>query len=214
MQYAIANKWATDDPFLGKRFKRTVADREALTEPELKRVMELDLKGFPRLEVVRDTFVFCCFTGLAFIDIQTLKRSDISTDAEGNMWIRKKREKTDELSVIPLLEVPRKLIEKYKEHPKVMLEGVVLPVISNQRNNAYLKEIADLAKINRHLTSHIARHTFATVSLNNHVPIETISKMLGHADIKTTQIYAKMLESTVYEDMAVMRDKFDCVMMN
>lgn len=96
----------------------------------------------------------------------------------------------------------------------MMLEGVVLPVISNQRNNAYLKEIADLAKINRHLTSHIARHTFATVSLNNHVPIETISKMLGHADIKTTQIYAKMLESTVYEDMAVMRDKFDCAMMN
>lgn len=130
------------------------------------------------------------------------------------MWIRKKREKTDELSVIPMLEVPRKLMEKYREHPKVMLEGVVLPVISNQRNNAYLKEIADLAKINRHLTSHIARHTFATVSLNNHVPIETISKMLGHADIKTTQIYAKMLESTVYEDMAVMRDKFDCVMMN
>lgn len=214
MQYAIANKWATDDPFLGKRFKRTVAEREALTEVELKRMMELELKEFPRLEVVRDTFVFCCFTGLAFIDIQTLKRSDISTDAEGNMWIRKKREKTDELSVIPLLEVPRKLIEKYKGHPKVMLEDVVLPVISNQRNNAYLKEIADLAKINRHLTSHIARHTFATVSLNNHVPIETISKMLGHADIKTTQIYAKMLDSTVYEDMAVMRDKFDCVMMN
>ena len=188
-----------------------------MTEAELKRMMELELKEFPRLEVVRDTFVFCCFTGLAFIDIQTLKRCDISTDAEGNMWIRKKREKTDELSVIPLLEVPRKLIEKYKCHPKVMLEDVVLPVISNQRNNAYLKELADLAnlaKINRHLTSHIARHTFATVSLNNHVPIETISKMLGHADIKTTQIYAKMLDSTVYEDMAVMRDKFDCVMMN
>lgn len=191
-----------------------MADREALTEDELKRMIELDLKAFPRLDVVRDTFVFCCFTGLAFIDIQTLKRSDISVDAEGNMWIRKKREKTDELSVIPLLEVPRKLIEKYKEHPKVMLDGVVIPVISNQRNNAYLKELADLAKINRHLTSHIARHTFATVSLNNHVPIETISKMLGHSDIKTTQIYAKMLDRTVYEDMAVMRDKFDRVMMN
>ena len=80
MQYAIANKWATEDPFLGKRFKRTVAEREALTEAELKRMMELELKEFPRLEVVRDTFVFCCFTGLAFIDIQTLKRSDISTD--------------------------------------------------------------------------------------------------------------------------------------
>ena len=214
LQYALANKWISEDPFSGKRFKRTKAERTFLTEPELQRMMALDLKAFPRIETVRDTFVFCCFTGLAFIDIQTLKRSDISTDAEGNMWIRKKREKTDELSVIPLLEVPRKLIEKYKGHPKVMLEDVVLPVISNQRNNAYLKELADLAKINRHLTSHIARHTFATVSLNNHVPIESISKMLGHADIKTTQIYAKMLDSTVYEDMAVMRDKFDSVMMN
>jgi site-specific recombinase XerD len=214
MQYAIANKWTTEDPFLGKRFKRTVADREAITEAELKRMMELDLKSFPRLEVVRDTFVFCCFSGLAFIDIQTLKRNDISTDANGNMWIRKKREKTNELSVVSLLEVPRQLMEKYKGHPKVMLEGVVIPVISNQRTNAYLKEIADLAKIERHLTTHLARHTFASVSLNNHVPIETISKMLGHSDIKTTQIYAKMIDSTIYEDMAAMRDKFDCVMMN
>ena len=151
-------KWASEDPFLGKRFKRTVADREALTETELKRMMDLDLKDYPRVEAVRDTFVFCCFTGLAFCDIKSLKRSDITTDAEGRMWIRKHREKTGELSVIPLLDVPRRLIEKYRNHPKVLLEGVVLPVISNQRLNAYLKEVADLAKINRHLTSHIARH--------------------------------------------------------
>lgn len=214
MQYAIANKWATDDPFLGRRFKRTVADREALTEAELKRMMDLDLKDYPRVEAVRDTFVFCCFTGLAFCDIKSLKRSDITTDAEGNMWIRKHREKTGELSIIPLLEVPRRLIEKYSDHPKVVFEDVVLPVISNQRMNAYLKEVADLAKINRHLTSHIGRHTFATLSLSNHVPIESISKMLGHSDIRTTQIYAKMQDKTVYEDMATMRQKFDCVMMN
>lgn len=156
----------------------------------------------------------CCFTGLAFCDIKSLKRSDITTDADGNMWIRKHREKTGELSVIPLLDVPRRLIEKYSNHPKVMLGGVVLPVISNQRMNAYLKEVADLAKINRHLTSHIGRHTFATLSLSNHVPIESISKMLGHSDIRTTQIYAKMQEKTIYEDMASMRQKFDCVMMN
>ena len=111
MQYAIANKWATEDPFLGKRFKRTVADREALTEAELKRMMDLDLKDYPRVEAVRDTFVFCCFTGLAFCDIKSLKRADITTDAEGNMWIRKHREKTGELSVIPLLDVPRRLME-------------------------------------------------------------------------------------------------------
>ena len=214
MQYAIANKWATEDPFLGKRFKRTVADREALTEAELQRMMDLDLRAYPRVEAVRDTFVFCCFTGLAFIDIKTLKRSDITTDDNGKMWIRKHREKTGELSVIPLLEIPRRLVEKYSEHPKVMMENVVLPVISNQRMNAYLKEVADLAKINRHLTSHIGRHTFATLSLSNHVPIETISKMLGHSDIKTTQIYAKMQDRTIYEDMATMRRKFDYALMN
>lgn len=172
------------------------------------------LTTLPRLDLVRDTFVFCCFTGLAFCDIKSLKRSEITTDADGRMWIRKHREKTGELSVIPLLDVPRRLIEKYRNHPKVLLEGVVLPVISNQRMNAYLKEVADLAKINRHLTSHIARHTFATLSLSNHVPIESISKMLGHSDIRTTQIYAKMQDKTIYEDMATMRNKFDCAMMN
>ena len=214
MQYAIANKWATEDPFLGKRFKRTVADREALTEAELQRMMDLDLRTCPRVEAVRDTFVFCCFTGLAFIDIKTLKRTDITTDTDGNMWIRKHREKTGELSVTPLFEVPRRLVEKYSGHPKVIMENVVLPVISNQRMNDYLKEVADLAKIKRHLTSHIGRHTFATLSLSNHVPIETISKMLGHSDIKTTQIYAKMQDRTIYENMATMRQKFDYALMN
>ncbi len=101
--------------------------------------MDLDLKDYPRVEAVRDAFVFCCFTGLAFCDIKSLKRSDITTDADGRMWIRKHREKTGELSVIPLLDVPRRLIEKYRNHPKVLLEGVVLPVISNQRMNAYLR---------------------------------------------------------------------------
>ncbi len=177
-------------------------------------MMDLDLKDYPRVEAVRDTFVFCCFTGLTFCDIKSLKRSDITTDADGRMWIRKHREKTGELSVIPLLDVPRRLIEKYRNHPKVLLEDVVLPVISNQRLNAYLKEVEDLAKINCHLTSHIGRHTFATLSLSNHVPIESISKMLGHSYIRTTQIYAKMQDKTIYEDMATMRNKFDCAMMN
>lgn len=211
IQYAIANKWISDDPFLGKRFKRTKADRGFLTEPELKSIMALDLKAFPRLECVRDTFVFCCFTGLAFIDVKTLKRSDISADANGNMWIRKNREKTEELSVIPLLDVPQTIMRKYSGHPVVLTTGVVLPVMSNQKVNAYLKEIADLAKISKHLTSHIARHTFATMSLNNHVPLETISKMLGHSDIKTTQIYARLLDNTISEDMEIMRAKFNGV---
>lgn len=212
IQYAIAHKWATEDPFIGKRFKRTVAEREFLTEPELKAMMEIDLHEFPRLDTVRDTFVFCCFTGLAFIDISSLKRSDIYVDADGNKWIRKHREKTGELSTIPLLDIPQQIMEKYSDHPKVLTQDAVIPVFSNQRTNSYLKEIAELAKIQKHLTSHIARHTFATMSLANHVPIESISKMLGHTDIKTTQIYAKMQDHTIYEDMEGMRHKFNARM--
>ena len=174
-------------------------------------MMALDLKAFPRIETVRDTFVFCCFTGLAFIDVQTLRRTDISTDSDGMMWIRKAREKTSELSVIPLLDVPKAIMQKYENHPIALSKGAVLPVMSNQKVNAYLKELADLAKIQKHLTSHIARHTFATMSINNHVPLETISKMLGHADIKTTLIYAKMMDKTISEDMEIMRTKFNGV---
>lgn len=208
IQYAIANKWINDDPFLGRRFKRTKSKREALTEPEISKLMSLDLSAFPRVETVRDIFVFCCFTGLAYIDVQTLRRSDIATDADGKLWIRKNREKTDELSIIPVLAIPQRIMDKYREHPVVKTKGVVLPVISNQKVNVYLKEIADLAKIDKHLTFHIARHTFATMSLNNHVPIETIQKMLGHSDIRTTQIYMSIFDNTVSEDMEVMRTKF------
>lgn len=205
----IANKWIEDDPFLGKKYVRTKPKREKLTESELQRIIELDLSDLPRLDLVRDTFVFCCFTGLAFADISTLKREHVVTDDKGEMWIRKAREKTDELSVIPMLEIPRKLMEKYKGHPRVVEKDGVIPVISNQRMNSYLDEIGSKAEIKKHLTTHIARHTFATMSLNNHVPIETVSKMLGHSDIATTQIYATMLDQTVSEDMGRMRDKFD-----
>ena len=208
MQYAMAHKWVSEDPFVGKRFKRTVAEREFLTEPELQAMMNVDLHEFPRLETVRDTFVFCCFTGLAFCDVKTLKKTDITEDSGGCTWIRKPREKTGELSVIPLLDVPRQIAEKYADNPVVVSTGVVIPVITNQKMNAYLKEIADLAKIPKLLTTHVARHTFATMSLCNDVSIEVISKMLGHSDIKTTQIYAKMQDSAVQSGMEKMRRKF------
>ena len=113
------------------------------------------------------------------------------------------------MSIIPLLDIPQRIADKYADDPIVKSEGVVLPVLSNQKMNAYLKEIADLAKIKKPMTTHIARHTFASLSLSNHVPIESISKMLGHSDIKTTQIYAKMQDRTVYEDMEAMRKKFN-----
>ena len=173
--------------------------------------MSLNLSEFPRLEQVRDVFVFCCFTGLAFIDVATLTKEHIVMNQDGEKWIRKPRQKTDELSCIPLLEIPGRIVEKYANHPTVVAKGVVLPVISNQRMNSYLAEIATLAKVKKHLTTHIARHTFATMSLRNHVPIESISKMLGHSDIQTTQIYARMVDEAISEDMQKMRSKFDCM---
>ncbi|MCM1254638.1 MAG: site-specific integrase [Duncaniella sp.] len=214
IQYALAHKWITDDPFLGKKYQRTYAEREFLTEPELMAMMKLDFSETPRLELVRDTFVFCCFTGLAFCDIKSLQRDNIVKDSDGNTWIRKSREKTGELSIIPLLEIPRSIAEKYEDDPIVKATGVVMPVITNQKMNAYLKEIADLARIHKHLTTHMARHTFASLSLSNHVPMESIQKMLGHSDIKTTQIYAKMQDKTVYEDMETMRRKFNKIRLN
>ncbi|ROT11740.1 hypothetical protein EEL50_13185 [Muribaculaceae bacterium Isolate-105 (HZI)] len=173
--------------------------------------MDLDLKELPRLEVVRDTFVFCCFSGLAFCDMKSLTIDDIQDDDKGNTWIRKARAKTGEMCIIPMLDIPRQLIKKYSDHPVVKATGVVMPVITNQKMNAYLKEIADLAKIKKHLTTHVARHTFASMSLCNNVSIEVISKMLGHSDIKTTQIYAKMQDQAVYDGMATMRSKFNNV---
>lgn len=206
---AIANKWLEDDPFIEKRYTRTEAHREAVNEAELVRIMTLDLSDFPRLERVRDIFIFCCFTGLAFIDVSTLNKSQLVENENGEMWIKKPRQKTGEISTIPLLGIPARIIEKYKNDPVVMAKGILLPVISNQRMNSYLADIASLARVNKHLTTHIARHTFATMSLRNHVPLETISKMLGHSDIQTTQIYAKMVDEAISEDMQKMRSKFD-----
>ena len=211
MQYALAHKWITHDPFIGKKYQRTYNVRQFLLEGELKAIMALDLKEITRLEIVRDTFVFCCFTGLAFCDVKALMQTDIQQDENGNTWIRKARAKTGEMCIIPMLDIPRQLIEKYSKHPTVTGTGVVLPVITNQKMNAYLKEIADLAKLKKHLTTHIARHTFASMSLCNNVSIEVICKMLGHSDIKTTQIYAKMQDQAVYDGMATMRDKFNNV---
>lgn len=206
---AIANKWMDEDPFVNKRYTRTQAKREALNEDELKSLMLLNLTDWPSLEKVRDMFVFCCFTGLAFVDVSTLTKDQIYVDANGEKWIKKPRQKTGEISTIPLLGIPEKILEKYKNHPTVLSKGVLLPLISIQRMNSYLAEIATLAKVKKHLTTHIARHTFACVSLRNHVPIESISKMLGHSDIQTTQIYAKMVDEAISEDMQKMRSKFD-----
>ena len=158
--------------------------------------------------VFSPALVMGALTGLAFTDVQHLRYEHIIKDVNGEYWIRKAREKTDNMCDIPLLDIPRMILEKYKGHPECMKKGVLLPVPSNQRMNSYLKEIADTCGITKPLSTHVARHTFATVALANKVSMESVAKMLGHTDIRTTRIYARILDKTVSEEMKGMRSKF------
>jgi site-specific recombinase XerD len=131
---------------------------------------------------------------------------------DGERWIKVNRTKTDTRSNIPLLLTALDIIDKYKDHPEVIIKGVLLPVLSNQKSNAYLKEIAELCGINKNLTTHLARHTFATtVTLTNGVPIESVSKMLGHSSIRSTQHYAKIIDRKVSDDMLALKNKLHII---
>jgi site-specific recombinase XerD len=198
------NGWMLHDPFVNYKIRINKVDRGYLTKEELELIFKKKIE-IPRLEHVRDIFVFSCFTGLAYIDVYNLKESNIRTSFDGNLWIMTKRQKTDVNSNIPLLEVPKMILEKYKGK---LPEGKILPITSNQKMNAYLKEIGDLCDIKKNLTFHLARHTFATtITLSQGVPIETVSKMLGHTNIKTTQIYARITDNKIGHDMDVLSGK-------
>jgi integrase len=195
------------DPFLGFTMALREVDREALNKDELQ---VMATRQFPcnRLTQVRDMFLFSCYTGLAYIDLKKLRRNEISTGIDGGKWIFTKRKKTDTPSRIPLLPDALNILAKYESHPACLVRELVLPILSNQKMNAYLKEIGDLCGIQKNLTFHIARHTFATtVTLSNGVPIETVSKILGHTNLKTTQHYAKIQDLKVSQDMQVLREK-------
>lgn len=205
VRIAVANGWIEKDPFYNFKLKRQVIDREFLTKEELLVMIQKDFI-IPRIENVRDIFLFSCYTGLAYVDVEKLTADDIIIGNDGNQWIKIKRTKTKTLSSIPILPIAEKLISKYKEveHP----QGKLLPVYSNQRMNSYLKEIADHCGIRKKLTFHMARHTFATtVTLSNGVPIESVSKMLGHKSLKTTQHYAKILDEKLSEDMDLLKKR-------
>jgi len=209
IRIAIANGIITKDPFANYKMKLTKVERDFLNEEELNRLINLKI-NIERLEQVRDAFLFSCFTGLAYSDLKRLTPQHISMGGDRNLWIMINRKKTNGASHIPVLPITAKLIDKYKNHPYCIEKNVLLPVLTNQKMNAYLKEIADLCRIPKNLTSHIARHTFATtVTLNNDVPIETVSKMLGHSSINMTKIYARLLDKKVGRDMAHLQDKFN-----
>ena len=162
-----------------------------------------------RLEIVKNIFLFSCYSGLAYADFQKLKRSEIRIGIDGEKWIFTKRQKTDVSSRIPLLSPALEIINSFEQHPQCKNQDRVLPVLSNQKMNSYLKEIADACGINKNLTYHLAMYTFATtVTLSNGVPIETFSKMLDHRNIKTTQHYAKILDKKISDNMRSLRLKF------
>lgn len=192
------NGWITADPFINYKIRLKKVDRGYLTEEELQRILQ---KKMPcvRLEQVRDVFIFSCFTGLAYIDVRELTADNIRTSFDGKLWIMTHRHKTQTSVNVPLLKVPQMLLKKYEG---TLPNGRLLPVLSNQKLNSYLKEIADLCGIEKNITFHLARHTFATtMTLAKGVPIETVSKMLGHTNIITTQIYARITNDKIGRDM-------------
>ncbi|MBI5539544.1 MAG: site-specific integrase [Bacteroidia bacterium] len=211
IRIALANGIIKTDPF--SNFKMTIkkVDREYLNEEELEILLNKKF-DFQRLEQVRDCFLFSCFTGLAHSDLKRLTKENIVTGTDGKLWVKINRKKTNNLSSIPILPITKSLIEKYAYNEYCMTHNVLLPVYTNQRMNAYLKELALICKINKNLSSHIARHTFATtVTLNNDVPIETVSKILGHSSINMIKIYARLLDKKVGNDIKHLHDKFSII---
>ena len=206
---AYKMEWIDKDPFI--KFKPTYIknEREFLREDELQKIIERKF-DIERLILVKDLFIFSCYTGLSYIDVMQLNEDNISLGIDGGKWIITNRQKTHNKVKIPLLPIAEILIKKYKGHIKTKKTKTLFPNISNQKLNSYLKEIADLSGIKKNLTFHIARHTFATtITLSNGVPIETVSKLLGHTKIATTQIYAKVIERKVSDDMASLRSKLE-----
>src|SRR5690606_26341759 len=207
IRIAYANDWISKDPFLNWKAKLKIVDREFLTSTEIQTIYEKDFSA-DRLNQVKDIFIFSCFTGLAYADVKKLTKNDVVIGIDGQNWIKTKRAKTDTRSNIPILAIPQAIINKYEASQESLDTDLILPVLSNQKMNAYLKEIADVCGISKNLTFHLARHTFATtVTLTNGVPIESVSKMLGHKSLTTTQHYAKIIDKKVSDDMKAIKDK-------
>lgn len=208
IRFCLASGWLTKDPFRNYKSKLKIVDRVFLNQDEIDVIANKVLETH-RLDQVRDIFLFSCLTGLAYADVQKLTRREVVKGLDGEMWIYTKRQKTDTPTRVPLLPAALNILNKYANHPTCQVNNRALPVSTNQKMNAYLKEIAGVCGINKELTYHTARHTFATtVTLSNGVPIESVSKMLGHTNIKTTQHYAKILDMKVSKDMALLKAKY------
>lgn len=196
------------NPYGKFKLKNEPTTRERLTEEELEQVATHSFAGNSSLIKVRDFFLFCCYTGLRYGDAYDLKMKDIKEESDGSQAIDILMGKADGKVYVPLLEPAKEIIVKYVNDNARKVHGYVLPRYSNQKVNLYLKTIAELAGIEKELTHHVARHTCATYLLNNGVPIEVVQNILGHTDVKTTKIYAKMLHSTVRKEMNRINERF------
>ena len=207
MNMAVGLDWIPSNPFNNFRCSYTAPKREVLTQEELDILKTKDI-SIARLAEVRDVFLFCCYTGFAYSDIYKFDYNAVTKGIDGEYWLSTHRQKTGVKESVPLLPIALDIITKYRKNDYCINSNRLLPVNSNQCYNAYLKELADICGIEKRITSHIARHTFATtVTLANGVPIETVSSMLGHTSIRTTQVYAKVIEKKVSEDMQNLKAK-------
>ncbi|PTX43612.1 site-specific recombinase XerD [Christiangramia gaetbulicola] len=206
---ALRLEWIEKDPFIRYSLKFKKHERSFLNEFELKCIEDAELNK-PKHQIARDMFIFACYTGLSYIDVKKLTEDNIVRGIDGNYWIYSKREKTDENLKVPILDKAFEILKKYERLlPK---KDYLLPIYSNQKTNDSLKEIAAELKIRKKLSFHVARHTFATtITLSNGVPIETVSKLLGHTKLATTQIYAKVLEQKLSSDMSILRNKLNSI---
>ncbi len=209
LKVAVERNWLLKNPIAGYKCGYFNPERDILNEEE---IMQLYMKHLPiqRLAEVRDAYIFMCFTGYAYKDTSILQPEHLTKFFDGEDWIIKNREKTWCRENVPLLPIPKEIIERYKNHPFCVSNNVLLPIKSNQKFNAYLKEIAELCGLNKNLTTHTARHTFATtITLANGVPLETVSALLGHKSIRTTQIYAKIIAKKISQDMSTLKEKLN-----
>ncbi|HPW36810.1 MAG: Tyrosine recombinase XerD [Bacteroidetes bacterium ADurb.Bin123] len=207
IHFAMGTGYLDRDPFMSHKTAFKDVSRDYLTADELDSIRSKEIK-IRRVDRVRDVFVFACYTGIAYGDLKILTTESISRGIDGKDWIIYHRGKTGIRASIPLLPPALEIIEKYRTDPECNADGKLLPVISNQKLNSYLSEIAGLCGIEKKLTTHVARHTFATtVTLSQGVPIETVSKMLGHTSLKTTQIYAKVVDRKIADDMSQLEKK-------
>ncbi|REH01004.1 site-specific integrase [Flavobacterium aquicola] len=206
---AIDKEIIAKDPFTSFKSRKTKIIKKPISANDLAKLEKHDFL-IERLDTVRDIFVFQCYTGLAYIDAYQLKNADIKDGVDGNQWIMSERQKTNSSTNVPLLPKALNIIEKYKEHPLCLKRGTILPVVSNQKMNAYLKEIAVLCGFPFTLNTHMARRTFgSTITLNNNVPINVVKEMLGHSSVKQTESYAITEQASIGREMSVLTKKLN-----